>query len=98
MDDAKTDTSKTFNDALRAAFERGLAVGARYPEVDAIPNGEADVQFEAFKAQWRGDDVWSSREWFDRRKAAGLVNAYPPAGRIEEDPDDMGHHSGLGDY
>lgn len=74
--------NKGFNAALRAAFDRGIVVGARYPEVDAIPNGEVDVQFEAFKSQWRGDEPWSSREWFDRRKAAGLANPYPPAGRL----------------
>jgi hypothetical protein len=42
-------------DALvRAAFERGVEVGTRYPAVEAIPGGEVTRQFRVFMDAWNG--------------------------------------------
>lgn len=78
--DYKTD--KCLDNVIRGAFMTGVAVGARYPELDAIPEGELEVQFAAFKNLLAGNEPWSSREWFDRRKEAGLANPYPPQDRL----------------
>jgi hypothetical protein len=54
--------TKSYDDGLRAAFEAGIRVGTRYPEPDAIPKGEVDLQYRAFRDDLAGN-TWQTPRW-----------------------------------
>lgn len=64
------------NYLLNAVFRRGAQVGVRYPNPDAIPDGELTVQLQAFMGAWHGR-IWTPDQWVQARIAAGLVKAEP---------------------
>lgn len=67
-----TEPDKCMENLLRAAFTRGYAFGSRYPEVEAIPIEEADIQFRAWWDDWHGN-TWSPEQWLAARTEKGLV-------------------------
>lgn len=67
------DNPKDLDTLLRAAFDAGVRHGAGYPELDAIPEEEKDIQFRAFLDDWQGN-TWGPVEWREARVDAGLVD------------------------
>lgn len=54
---------------LRAAFNQGVTVGARYPEEAALPESEREIQFRAFKDHVVGK-TWTPDQWTQARLSA----------------------------
>lgn len=63
----------SLDSALRGAFMAGVRIGSRYPEFQAIPPAEIDIQFRAFKADVLGR-TWTPEMWAEARRKAGLTN------------------------
>lgn len=74
---------KCFEEVLRDAFLAGVRLGARYPELDAIPIQECDLQFRALRAGMRGEP-WTPERWEQERTDAGLLRPQLP-----EDPTEL---------
>lgn len=67
---------KCFEEVLRDAFIAGIRFGVRYPELDAIPIEEHDLQFRALRAAMRGEP-WTPGQWQQARIDAGLLAPLP---------------------
>jgi len=57
---------KTFEHALFAAFRAGVAMGAGYPSLEAIPINERNIHWRAFRDAWAGD-FWDPQRWAEER-------------------------------
>lgn len=60
---------KSLDVILREAFMQGVRHGARYPEYEAIPERETELQFRAFKDDLQGN-TWGPDQWLAARKDA----------------------------